>query len=159
MADLFLLADCGGELRFIEAGGRTDEHSQKDDHEAQVGDDGPEGTPAEPVGIQVEPAVLRVDDGPVAVGLQNLAYLLHRRVWIGRNEDVRFQGGVGEERLAHPGAWVEGHLPQARRPVDRAGKDARRQKDGDSLEQDRGEDGEEAEGIEDGCPATELRPH
>src|SRR5450759_530414 len=101
VADLDRRAHGNDELVVPESGGLAEEETQEDDHEAQVRDDGSEGTPAEPVGIEVQPVIVRVGDGPEAAGSQDLAYVVHRLVGFGRYENARSQGRMREERLAH----------------------------------------------------------
>src|SRR5665647_1206375 len=156
VTDLNLRTHWSDELGVLEARRRAEEEAQQDDDEADVGHDGSEGTPAEAVGIQVQSVVVRVGDRPEAVGLQHLAYVVHGLVGFGWHEDGRTQGRMGEERVPHAGTGVERDLPQARRPVDRAGQDARGQQNHDRLEPDRREDGEEAEPVKDGRPPAVL---
>src|SRR5450759_3774412 len=76
VADLNRGAHGNDELGVLEAGGRSDEETHENQDEAQVRHNGSEGTPTEPVGIQVDFTLTGVGDRAEAVGLQDRAHLL-----------------------------------------------------------------------------------
>ena len=69
-------AHCYRDLGVLKSGGGGDEDAKDNDHETDMGNGGPERSPTEPIGVEVEGVIARVGAGSEAVRGKDLSHLL-----------------------------------------------------------------------------------